>query len=337
MRLVPIALLLLMFAACRRDAETVDQRAASPADSVDAECRQRMQAQLDAMARDVFAERETFAKHPARVKLSGPAAEVDLESSRYARLFRTRLREKVAREGVNFAGAYSLVSVGMTGWGDNWYIVDRRSGKVTLFPYYAAFLEFRPDSNLLVMNPRHAIREALDMQDGDCHYLNQQQLTSLRSFYFLWHDGELVRLGPMDLEPPRNTFWDEYLPPPVTTDRKSYTLRPGPYGPETTIVTTFKAPEGKPVSVANCNGAMSLGLQRTEGERWVDAWIAEINGCASPPIVIPPGGQHTATMTPVSRAEIGMKLAPGTFRAAWHGIDLPLEDRVSVPFTIEGR
>ena len=294
-----------------------------------------MTAQLEAMAGDVLAERETFAKHPAEERLSGPPAEADLDSSRYARTFRTKLNEGVAAAGVNFAGAYTLVSVGMTGWGDNWYIVDRRNGKVTLFPYYAAFLDFRKDSNLLVMNPRHAIRQTLDEQDVDCYFLNQQQLTSLRSFYFVWKDGQLARLGPTDIDPPRNRFWDDYLPPPVTTDRRSYTLRPGPCGPQTTIVTTFHAPEERSVSVANCNGAMSLGLQRPERDRWVDAWIAEINGCASPPIVIPAGGQHVATMTPISRTETGMIIMPGTYRAVWHGIELPLEERVSAPFTIE--
>jgi hypothetical protein len=297
-------------------------------DPVTAECRREMAAQLESISRDMLDAQETFTKHPAEEELSGPPAEVDLDSSRYARAFRTKLREEVAAKGVNFAGAYSLVSVGMTGWGDNWYIVDRRTGAVTLFPYYAAALDFRESSNLLVMNPKHAIRELLHEQDVDCHFLNHRhELTSLRSFYFLWKDGQLVRLGPTDIDPPRNHFWDEYLPPPVTTDRKSYALSPGPHGPQATIVTTFHAPADESVSVANCNGAMSLGLQRPERDRWVNAWTAEINGCASAPIVIPPGGQHPGTIT--------ARIEPGTYRAVWHGIELPVEERVSAPFTIE--
>jgi hypothetical protein len=212
-RLALAAILLLL--ACR-DEQRAPRTAARP-DPADADCRRRMKEQLEAMSRDVLAGRETFEKHPAREQLSGPPADVDLDSSRYARAFRTRLREELAANGVNFAGAYSLVSVGMTGWGNNWYIVDRRTGEVTLFPWYAAFLDFRKDSNLLVMNPRDDIRKTLDEQEPDCHFLNQQLLTSLRSFYFLWQDGRLVLLGPTDLEPPRNRFWDEYLPPPVTT------------------------------------------------------------------------------------------------------------------------
>jgi hypothetical protein len=137
---------------------------------------------------------------------------------------------------------------------------------------------------------------------------------------------------------------------PVLTDRTRYVLERGPYGPQATIVTTFKP--DRTVYVMNCNGAMTHGLQRLEGGRWVDAWIAEINGCFSTPIVIPAGGQHVATMTPVSRAET-WTIQPGTYRAVWHNVltsfdakaapgrpmgeDLPLEQRVSAPFVIDAR
>lgn len=135
---------------------------------------------------------------------------------------------------------------------------------------------------------------------------------------------------------------------PVTVDRTHYVMRPGPYGPETTIVTTFRAPDDRSAYVVNCNGALSLGLQRQEGGQWVNAWIAEINGCMSPPIVVPPRGTHVATMTPSSRKET-FTLTSGTYRAVWHNVlasfdargsgapgpDLPIEQRVSAPFTID--
>lgn len=220
-----IAAALLFLAACRgvRRETPPAPRTTTPAETqmtsapatdtaaAMAECARKMAAQREVLANDRLAATETFARHPAKATLRRPPADVDLASNRYAREFRTRLRQELAAHGVNFAGAYSLVSVGMTGWGDNWYIVDRRSGKVTLFPYYAAFLDFRNDSNLIVMNPRERIEKALAEQDADCYFYNQQQVTSLRPFYFVWTEDRLVLLGPKDAEPPRNRFWDEYL------------------------------------------------------------------------------------------------------------------------------
>ena len=176
------------------------------------ECERKSAAQKMALANDSLASSETFTKYPAQESLSGLPAPVDIQSNRYARAFRTRLREEVAAHGVNFAGAYSLVSVGMTGWGDNWYIVDRRTGKVTLFPYYAAFLDFRKDSDLIIMNARERIEQAMADHDGpDCFFLNQQEFSSLRPVYLLWRDGRLEKIGPRDVEPLRNTFWDDCL------------------------------------------------------------------------------------------------------------------------------
>ncbi len=222
MRACATAMAVLMLLGCDRGGgeksapattTMVAEPAATDTAAAMAECARRVAAQKEALAGDRLAETETFARHPAVESLSGPPAAVDIRSNRYAREFRTRLRQELAEHGVNFAGAYSLVSVGMTGVGDNWYIVDRRNGKVTLFPYYAAFLDFRKDSNLIVMNPRVSIEQLLREQDVDCYFLNQQEVTSLRSFYFLWKDGRLELLGPKDIVPPRHRFWDEYLGP----------------------------------------------------------------------------------------------------------------------------
>ena len=136
---------------------------------------------------------------------------------------------------------------------------------------------------------------------------------------------------------------------PVLTDHTRYVFQPGPYGPQTTIVTTFQP--DRTVYVMNCNGAMTHGLQRLQAGQWVDAWVTEINGCFSSPIVIPAGGRRVATMTPVSRAGI-WTIEPGTYRAVWHNVYtsfvpdappgrplgevLPLERRVSAPFVIDG-
>lgn len=142
---------------------------------------------------------------------------------------------------------------------------------------------------------------------------------------------------------------------PIRTDRAAYRFTEGAQGPELTIVATFRAPADRAASIVNCNGASSTGLQRKAGETWIDAWTIAINGCLSPPIVVPPGGEHTARIFVHERS--GAVLYPrgrgllesGTYRVVWHGVlasfdasarpfgaELPLEERVSAPFTIEG-
>lgn len=55
---------------------------------------------------------------------------------------------------------------------------------------------------------------------------------------------------------------------PVETDRQRYVMQEGPFGPETTIVSTFTAPAHQDVYLLNCNGAFSVGLQRPAGDGW---------------------------------------------------------------------
>jgi hypothetical protein len=176
------------------------------------ECERQVAAQRKALANDSWASTVTFARYPTRTSLRGKPAPVDIRSNRYAREFRTRLRQEVAEHGVNFAGAYSLVSVRLTGWGDNWYIIDRRTGRVTLFPYFAAFLDFRKDSDLIVMNARERLEQAARKNDDpDCFFLSQQEFSSLRPVFLLWRNGRLAKIGPKNVEPPRNKFWNDYL------------------------------------------------------------------------------------------------------------------------------
>jgi hypothetical protein len=133
---------------------------------------------------------------------------------------------------------------------------------------------------------------------------------------------------------------------PLITDRQHYVMTPGPHGPETTIATTFTAPADRSVYIVNCGGAFSMGLQRLENGTWKDHWIGAINECLSAPIVVPPGGRHSGVMRVVS--ERHHPIPGGTYRAAWYSVltsfdtearpfgpDLPLEQRVSAPITIE--
>jgi hypothetical protein len=79
-----------------------------------------------------FAQRlPTFAQYAARVERIRNV-QVDLRSQKNARMFRTNLRN-AAKEGVNFAGRFTL-----TGWGcgtncSEWAIIDGRTGRV-FFP-----------------------------------------------------------------------------------------------------------------------------------------------------------------------------------------------------------
>ena len=129
---------------------------------------------------------------------------------------------------------------------------------------------------------------------------------------------------------------------PVTVGQSRYVLDEGPYGPETTIVTTITAKDTT-VFLENCNGAFPVGLQRLDGSNWVDAWAAEMNACLSPSIAVAPGESRTTTMTVASGVDAAVdsrrtptKVGAGTYRAVWYAAkDAPLEQRVSAPFVIE--
>lgn len=140
---------------------------------------------------------------------------------------------------------------------------------------------------------------------------------------------------------------------PIRTDRSSYVLTSGPQGPESTIVATLRAPADRTLYILNCNGASGLTMQRKRGEEWVYSWVVSMAACMSPPIVVPPGGEHTARLYLHDRAgavpePVGGKLVSGTYRVVWTGVltsfdpnkegfgpELPMEERVSAPFTIQ--
>lgn len=156
--------------------------------------------------------------------------------------------------------------------------------------------------------------------------------------------------------PPLATNRAATKPQSVTTDAKRYVMKQGAFGPEVTIVSQLHALPGRTLHVMNCNGAMSVGLQRLVGNAWVNAWIPTINGCHSAPIVVRAGEPHTYALTSRPRAGAvlhpreshdGM-IEPGTYRVVWfnvlttydlrarpHGEELPLDERVSAPVTIE--
>jgi hypothetical protein len=160
------------------------------------------------------------------------------------------------------------------------------------------------------------------------------------------------------VEAPAPAVKTESKPPspaaPVRTDRSSYVLTNGPQGPEATIVSTLRAPSDRPVYITNCNGATGVTLQRKAGDEWVYAWVITMNACLSPPIVVPAGGEHTASIYlhehsgAVVDPPRARMIESGTYRVVWTGVltsfdpnargfgpELPLEQRVSAPIAIE--
>jgi hypothetical protein len=102
-----------------------------------------------------------FESYPARV-YRGRVAPVNLRSSKGAGTFRTRLREG-AREGVNFAGHFSLVAWGCGTGCLSAAFVDAKTGAVYFPKELYAFgvwhfsddgeaLTFKPDSRLLILS-----------------------------------------------------------------------------------------------------------------------------------------------------------------------------------------
>jgi hypothetical protein len=139
---------------------------------------------------------------------------------------------------------------------------------------------------------------------------------------------------------------------PVRTDRSSYVLTNGNQGPEATIVTTLRAPADQSLYLLNCNGQTGVNLQRKVGDQWVYAWTVMMNACMSPPIVVAPNGEHTARVYlhehsgGVTYPQRARMIESGTYRVVWTGVltsfdangrgpELPLEQRVSAPITID--
>jgi hypothetical protein len=147
----------------------------------------------------------------------------------------------------------------------------------------------------------------------------------------------------------------EAPPAPITTDQSLYRFAAGQFGPEVAIVSTFTAPADRDVYLSNCNGVIGPGLQRQVDGTWQSAWVVSMNACHSAPIRVPAGGRHSATLLirPGAGAVVGSasdELPPGTYRVVWYGVyktvnpapppfgeELPLEQRVSAPFTIAAR
>lgn len=179
-------------------------------------CLKGVQAQLKYLDGETLYNEFTFEKYKTADFITGEPKDLDINSNKFAKEFRTMIRLRMEESGVNFAGHYSIVSVGLTGSGENYYIVDRSNGKAYTFPYRPANLEFNNNSNLILMNPKHRILELIKNAKSSDDYCDPRpdwdySDIGARPFYLLWQDNKLQLLGPTNIKPPINKFWGWYF------------------------------------------------------------------------------------------------------------------------------
>lgn len=93
-----------------------------------------------------------FSAFPAKSVYTGPVHPIALSKDKYERQFRTRLREGM-KQGVNFAGEFTIISWGCgTSCVEN-AIVNAKTGRVCAWFESCGDDHFRKDSRLLLLNP----------------------------------------------------------------------------------------------------------------------------------------------------------------------------------------
>lgn len=177
----------------------------------DTTCKESIALQEDDLKNDNLYKKETFEKYKVEDLYTGLIANLDL-SNKVARLYKTALSQAIKENGVNLAGHYFVVSVPMTGQGENYFIVDVKTGKVYSFPYEATFLDFQRDSSLIVMNSKEAIENYMvGVKDevDKCISTGVVGLyySDLRPVYFNWENGKLNLIGPENPLLIEDDFW----------------------------------------------------------------------------------------------------------------------------------
>jgi len=115
----------------------------------------------------------------------GPLAPLDEASHAEARRYRTALRQGM-EVGINFAGKYTLVSIGCGTSCQQHFVIDRETGKVLDKVQSSLGARYSADSRLLVINPpdstidyaacRYCTPEAYTLEKGKFRKIDQQQL-----------------------------------------------------------------------------------------------------------------------------------------------------------------
>lgn len=118
--------------------------------------------------------------------------------------------------------------------------------------------------------------------------------------------------------------------PLLMTGEAEYIFAPTPEGAhELAVPYTFTNRTADPISVGNCNGVFSHGLERLGPEGWQRSWSATVLLCHSEPIRIAPGdswsGEVVVRAVPtaaLSGAELPLAGdLDGTYRLVW---DMPV-------------
>ncbi len=183
----------------------------APGSTPEVQCAKELAEQKAYLDQEVYSSQHSFDKYPSYNEMQFAPIRLGKNNSIYAKQFRTKINEQLDTIPVNFDGRYSIVSVGMTGWGQNHWIVDRKTGRAYEFPYHAMSLDFKKESNLIIMNSKENIRKLLgENPEAGCYYYNQEKVTDFRPFYFKWENANLELLAPTDIRPAVNTFWIDY-------------------------------------------------------------------------------------------------------------------------------
>jgi uncharacterized protein YxeA len=173
------------------------------------ECWESAQEQLSYLENEDLFTKYTFNNYKTKEVRIETYADLDI-NNKYVRAFRSAIRSELEKKPPNFASHYTIVGIGMTGTGVGYYIVDRITGETSPILPYVGLIDFRLDSNLIIINPREQLlrlREELDRNDL-CAMENSVRLIDLRPFYFIWNNNKLEQLAPKSIMPERHKFWD---------------------------------------------------------------------------------------------------------------------------------
>jgi len=141
---------------------------------------------------------------------------------------------------------------------------------------------------------------------------------------------------------------------PIQTDAAVYQLEAGSTGYAATIEFVFTNPRQAAVYVVNCGGIAPPGLEKSVHGAWIRAWSAIVPQCLSPPIVIAAGQEYHGKLNllagyPTNNVypKFDTPHIAGEYRLVWYGVfssydhraypfgeELPLEERISDPFTL---
>lgn len=168
--------------------------------------------QINYLKNEKLSDLITFNKYPALI-FTGEEKKLDISNSDSAKMFKTEIEYDLDNNSINFAGHYTIVRVGMTGWGENYWIVDRKTGKSFEFPYAAVFIDFKKDSNLIVINPKDQILKYMENSDN---YLDLcvgnifvPKYYELRPSYVIWENDKITVVNnPNNIQPKTNPFFE---------------------------------------------------------------------------------------------------------------------------------